>query len=177
MSDYAVLLNVSIAMGSMLASGRIPLLFAAMATLAVFSRLFVFASDHPVAPSEYVHAAILGASFFATAILGFALSRQLRVLEGVSLERKEKLESIQRINALILQRMRSAVLVLDGAGKIEFANFSARQCFAIQNEENHLSVEEVSKDLAAIFLNGERKKSLFQGLNVGNIREPIILYK
>ena len=77
-SGFGMLLVIAVAGGSILRAGKISILFAAIATLAVlghelYIQLFVFFRN-----VNYIHAGILGATFFIVAIIGNFLSARVK---------------------------------------------------------------------------------------------------
>ncbi|MBC3377480.1 PAS domain-containing sensor histidine kinase [Pseudomonas sp. SWRI92] len=119
------LIIVSVAIGNTLLRGRIGLLLAAVATIGIVgSSLFLGLSDSS-RPSSYLQAGTLGALCFAAALLVQGLTRRLEVSESLAEQRASEVLSLEALNALILQRMRTGILVLDRQRKVQLANESA----------------------------------------------------
>lgn len=105
--------------------GRIGLLLAAVATIGIVgSSLFLGLSDSS-RPSSYLQAGTLGALCFAAALLVQGLTRRLEVSESLAEQRASEVLSLEALNALILQRMRTGILVLDHQHRVRLANESA----------------------------------------------------
>ena len=77
-SGLGLLLVIAVAGGSLLTEGRIAVLFAAVATIAVLGEQIVVHFTVSSLPGSQYHAAMLGAAFFATAALGLSLAQRLR---------------------------------------------------------------------------------------------------
>lgn len=123
-SGLGMLLIISIAGGSLLMEGRTARLFAALATLAVLlQQVYAWLQGGP--PTDYTHAGLLGASFFATAILGHSLARRLRESEALAERRALDLAEQVRLTQYVVQRMQTGILVVDGRFAVRLGNESA----------------------------------------------------
>ncbi|HSC82163.1 MAG TPA: PAS domain-containing sensor histidine kinase, partial [Pseudomonas sp.] len=112
-SGIGNLLIVAVAIANILLRGRIGLLIAAVAASGMIYLTFYLSLTHPAAASQYVQAGSLGALCFAAAIFLQGLSRRLQVSEKLAEQRAVDVASLEALNALILQRMRTGILVLD----------------------------------------------------------------
>ena len=124
MNTLAILMIASIAGGSILTAGRTSLLFAAVASLAIlgerlYSNLVGYVSG------GFEQAGILGAMFFAIAILGYALSRRIRHSEAIALQRGRDIAKLQMLNDYIVQHMRSGIIVVDSDDCVKLINPAA----------------------------------------------------
>ena len=149
-SGMGLLLVVAIAGGSLLTEGRIAILFAAMATLAVLAQQIVAWMDDPVQEAEYYQAAMLGAAFFATAALGFVLARRVRASEALAARREVDLANLAQLNEHIIQRMQSGIMALDEAGRVRFVNASAQRLLGLGGRTLDGELRDVLPALAAL---------------------------
>ncbi len=125
-SGLGTLIIVAMAAGSILVPGRILMLLPAIATLAVLYEE-IYLSLIPGAPTpDFLQAGLLGALYFATAMFIQRLSRKLQRSEITSLERAAEVASLERINRLIVQRMRTGIVVFDDAGFVRLINEAGR---------------------------------------------------
>lgn len=124
-SGFGMLLVVAIAGGSLLIEGRIAILFAALATLAVLGQQFYAALHDPLPAANYTQAGMLGVAFFATAILGYVLARRVRASEALAARRSIDLANLAQLNEHIIQRMQSGILAIDPEGTVRLQNQSA----------------------------------------------------
>lgn len=124
-SGLAHLLVVPIAAGSILKPARMSIFFAAVGTIAVmYIELYLyFALNEDT--SYYVQAGFLGITLFATALAIQILGGRLRQNELIAEQQAHRIESLQEMNYLIIQRMRTGILVVDGEGNILNANSAA----------------------------------------------------
>jgi two-component system sensor histidine kinase PilS (NtrC family) len=119
------LLVVSVAISNALLRRRIGLLIAAIGALGIVGLSFLLRFSHPASPNEYLQVGTLGALCFAAALLVQGLIRRLEVSETLAKQRASEVEGLEALNALILQRMRTGILVLDGQRRVRLANHSA----------------------------------------------------
>jgi len=133
-SGFGMLLVATIAGGSILTEGRIAILFAAMASLAVladqiYERLFA-----PEIGANYSQAGMLGITFFATALLGYFLAKRIRASEALAAQRGMDLASMGRLNEHIIAQMQSGVMVLDSDDRVRMMNSAAIQLLGVAED-------------------------------------------
>jgi len=124
-SGIGNLLIASVAISNILLRGRIGLLIAAVAAIGIIYLTFYLSFNRPSAYNHYLQAGTLGALCFAAALLVQALTRRLNVSESLAKERAADVDNLQELNALILQRMRTGILVLDAQRQVLLANQGA----------------------------------------------------
>lgn len=124
-SGIGNLLIVAVAIANILLRGRIGLLIAAIAAMALIYLTFYLSLSHPAASAQYVQAGALGALCFAAALLVQGLTRRLQVSESLAEQRAADVANLEALNAQILQRMRTGILVLDEQHRVQLANQGA----------------------------------------------------
>ncbi|WP_372877558.1 PAS domain-containing sensor histidine kinase [Pseudomonas sp.] len=124
-SGIGNLLIVAVAIANILLRGRIGLLIAAVAAMALIYLTFYLSLSRPEASAQYVQAGALGALCFAAALLLQGLTRRLQASESLAEQRAADVASLEALNALILQRMRTGILVLDEQHRVLLANQGA----------------------------------------------------
>jgi two-component system sensor histidine kinase PilS (NtrC family) len=124
-SGIGNLLIVSVAIANILLRGRIGLLIAAMAAIGLIYLTFYLSLSSPAAVAQYVQAGALGALCFAAALFVQGLTQRLRVSENLDEQRAADVANLEALNSLILQRMRTGILVLDSRHRILLANHGA----------------------------------------------------
>lgn len=126
-SGVGTLLIVAIAAGSLLMAGHMATLFAAIAALAVLSeQIYSHLTGAAVSASSYMQTGLLGAAFFATALVARVLANRVMASEALAAQRASDLAHLARLNETIIQRMQSGVLVVDAQGQVRLMNESAR---------------------------------------------------
>jgi two-component system sensor histidine kinase PilS (NtrC family) len=136
-SGVGMLLVVSIAYASMISTGRAPLLFAALASLAVLaeqSLLLVTLSDARI---SYPQAGLLGIALFTTAIIATALARRARENEALAVQRGLDLANMAQLTEYTIQQMRTGVLVIDNDNKVRLINGAAWRLLGSPTVPNH----------------------------------------
>ena len=124
-SAFGNLLVVAVAISNALLRGRFGLLIAAVAALGIVGQSFLLGLSHPASPNDYLQAATLGALCFAAALLVQAMMQRVEVSETLAEKRASEVVELEALNALILQRMRTGILVLDDQRHVQLANHSA----------------------------------------------------
>ncbi|MCQ2992121.1 ATP-binding protein [Pseudomonas tremae] len=124
-SGIGNLLIASVAISNVLLRGRIGLLIAAISAIGIIYLTFYISFGTPSVSNDYVQAGSLGALCFAAALLVQALTARMQVSEGLAEQRAADVDSLEELNALILQRMRTGILVLDARRQVLMANQGA----------------------------------------------------
>ena len=125
-SGLAPLLVISAAIANSLLSGRLGLLIAALASSGLIYLTFYLSLSRPAAAGQFVQAGALGALCFVAALIIQALGRRLQQSESLALRHAADIADLQALNALILQRMRTGILVLDARQRVLLANPSSQ---------------------------------------------------
>lgn len=132
------LLIVSVAISNTLLRRRIGLLIAAIGALGIVGLSFLLSLSHPATPNDYLQAGTLGALCFAASLLVQGLSRRLEASENLAKQRASEVVGLETLNALILQRMRTGILVLDDQRRVQLANHSALALLGCERLEGRL---------------------------------------
>ena len=120
-SGLGNLIIVSVAMGTLFLSFRNSLLLAAFSTSAVvYTELL-----SGLTPNNPQQAAFLGVAFFATTIVVQYLMNRTRSSEQLAEIQAENILSLEATNQLILQRMRTGIIVSSVHGRIHTSNQAA----------------------------------------------------
>lgn len=125
-SGIGNLIIVAVAIANILLRGRIGLLIAAVAAIGMIYLTFYLSLSRPEAANQYVQAGALGALCFAGALFVQGISRRLQLSETLAEQRAADVANLEALNALILQRMRTGILVLDSRHRVLLANQAAQ---------------------------------------------------
>lgn len=125
-SGLSVLLLISLVGASLVGRGRLVLLYAAMATLAVLIVQLKMVLAGRGDDASIVQAGFISAGFFATAILARLLGQRVMANEELARRRGEKLANELLISQRLFERMPGGLLVLRRDGLIERSNPRAR---------------------------------------------------
>lgn len=125
-SGLSVILLISLAAASLVGRGRLVLLYAAMATLAVLAMQVYGIFTHNFDVAGIVQAGFISAGFFATAILARLLGQRVMYNEELARKRGEALENQIRISRRVVERMQDGVLIVSSHGWVLRSNPGAQ---------------------------------------------------
>ena len=102
-SGIGNLLVVAVAIANILLRGRVGLLIAAIAAIALIYLTFYLSLSRPAAAAQYVQAGALGALCFAGALFIQGITRRLQISETLAEKRAADVANLEELNAQILQ--------------------------------------------------------------------------
>ena len=147
-SGLGVLLAVAVAAGALLMEGRLSLLFAAFAALAVITEQ-VYVELQAGAPArEFTQAGLLGIMFFAVSLLAHVLYRRVRDAELLAARRKVDIDDLSKLNEYIIQNMSTGVMVIDGDRRMRLMNQAARDLIDAQDAQPGTQLRKISAPVA-----------------------------
>lgn len=126
-SGIGLLLLVSLAAAGMVSRGKIPLFFAAIASIAALLEhsYAVLYADGEVA--QYVQVGLLSIAYFAVAWLAHTLAKYAVDSQRLAQIRGHDLASLSEANRLVMRDMQDGVLVVDELGMITQMNPAAER--------------------------------------------------
>lgn len=124
-SGIGNLIIVAVAVANILLRGRIGLLIAAVAAAGIIYLTFYLSMSNPAASNQFMQAGILGGLCFGAALFVQGVSKRLRASEVLAEQRASDVANLEELNAVIIQRMRTGILVLDASHRVLQANQSA----------------------------------------------------
>jgi len=133
-SGLGFLLIVAVAGGSILMASRSAIFFAAMASIAVLAEEFFGHLSGALSVVSFTQAGMLGASFFATAVLAHVLSRRIRESEALAAQRGTELATMEQLTEYVIQRMQTGIIVLDQNNGIRLINESAAHLLGMSKD-------------------------------------------
>jgi len=131
-SGFGMLLVVAVAAGSLVAPGRVAILFAALAALAVLGQQLYSTTQALLPGPNYPHAGMLGIACFAAAALAFFSARRIRASEALAAKREVDLANLAQLSEHIVQRMQSGILAVDADERIRLVNESAQRLLGVR---------------------------------------------
>ncbi|MGI9332674.1 MAG: two-component system sensor histidine kinase NtrB [Gammaproteobacteria bacterium] len=149
-SGFGLLIVVAVAGGSLLSRGRVGLVFAALATAAVFVQQAYLLDRAPWLYSSYAHASMLGGAFFASALIGWFAASRVRASEALVAKRDDDLATLAQLNEHIIDRMQSGVLATGPDGQIRLMNQSAQRLLGVQDRATGSMLEDAAPKLDEI---------------------------
>lgn len=174
-SGIGNLLLITVSIANFLLRGRSGTLVAAVAASGLIYLTFYLSLSDPEASQQYVQAAALGTLCFAAALLVQSLTRRLHASESIARQRAADVASLEALNALILQRMRTGMLVVDRHERTLVANQAALELLGeptLVNERLALTCPQLSERLQRWRINPSLQASEFQAHPEGPPLQP-----
>ncbi len=147
-SGLGMLIAVSIALGSLGLVGHTALFFAALASLAVLTERIYSQVAHAFEDTAYMQAGLLGALYFALALLAHRLGQRATESEQLASQRGLDLANLAQLNDFVIQQMRAGILVIDEQETIQVMNEAAWVLLGMPVAMRHYPLEESSPGLA-----------------------------
>jgi len=140
------LLLVTVAMAALMLPGRLALLAAAVATIAVLAEATYATLALRQSDRTPLQAGFFSVGFFVTAALFYWLARETRESQELAAASDSDRANLTQLNELIIQRMRTGILVVDDHERIARRNESAWYLLGMPDAKvAHL--QEVSSEL------------------------------
>jgi two-component system sensor histidine kinase PilS (NtrC family) len=117
-----LLLAVSIASGGLVGSGRLALLYAAMASIAVLLQHSFSLLGGSARHDNFFQTGLLSAGYFAIGWLAHALTRRALHSETLAQRQADELALLNRINALAVENSPDGLLAVEADGVIRHAS-------------------------------------------------------
>lgn len=117
-----LLLVISIASGGLVGSGRLTLLYAAMASIAVLLQHSFSLLQNAAGIDSYFQIGVLCMGYFATGILAHTLTQRALTSENLAAKQAEELNRLNRINALAIENSPDGILAVNGDNTVRHAN-------------------------------------------------------
>jgi len=159
-SGVGMLLVISVANGSMIAGGRAPLFFAALASIGILAEQGFTSLTHTVADINYSLAGILGITLFATAILAHVLAQRARESEALARQRGVDLANMAQLTEYIIQHMQTGVMVVDPDNRVRLMNGAAWGLLGTPISPNNIPLQQVCPELQLQMQEWERNPGI-----------------
>jgi len=145
-TGLGLLLVVVVVAGGALIPGRQSAFIASIATLSVLLEVSYsqFLGD---GVTKYSHAGMLGATFFATALLAQILTQKMKTSQNLAEKRAQDVNKLAALNEYIISSMQTGILVVDMTGRVTLSNQSARTLLGINQLQNHYGLKAFSTTL------------------------------
>ncbi len=124
-SGFGLLMMVAVAGGSILIRGRVAILFAALATMAVLGEQLIAWRLGGIGAASHTQAGIYGAVFFGVAGLAHLLANRVRASEALVAKRDVDLRNLAELNEYVIRRMQNGILVVDADAQVVLSNDSS----------------------------------------------------
>lgn len=121
-SGMAFMLLVVLAGAGLVGQGRLSLLFASIATLAILLEQAYRVLRLDAGSINFINSGVTSIGFFATSITSYFLARRVRTNEELARLRGIELADQMNINQRVIRDMQDGVLVVDAAGQVRQFN-------------------------------------------------------
>ncbi len=167
LSGLGLLHLVTIAAGSILIVGRMSTFLAAIASIAtIYSEVYLSFTRNVVA-NQYIQSGLLGALLFAASLYLQGLAVRMRRSAQLAAEQASNILSLEQLNHLIIQRMRTGIVVVGATGEVITANDAAYQMLA-----NHSVQDTMPSGSATLKLPNTLLENLAQWQSNNDLRIP-----
>ena len=146
-SGLGGLLVVFLGAGSLVLPLQAPVIFAALAALAVLGEQFFSQLGGVSDAGNYSAAGILGAIIFAISMAVRPLARRIQISEALARQRGVDLANLSELNEYIVQHLRESIVVVDADNKIRLINGSAAQLLGAPEPSHGQPLSRASEDL------------------------------
>jgi two-component system sensor histidine kinase PilS (NtrC family) len=147
-SGLGILIAVAVAAGALMLEGRLSLLFAALASLAVISEQIYSAMLGGSRAISFTHAGLLGLLFFTVALLAHVLYRRVRSAEALAARRQVDIDDLSQLHEFIIQSIGTGILVADGERRLRLINTAALNLLGVRRLKPGTALQELSLELA-----------------------------
>ncbi len=138
-----LLLLVSLGVTAHYLPMRLAMGFGALAVIAMLSALLTREFAEGLTQASF-NAAMVGIFCFVVAAVSALLGERARNAEALAARRRMELLDMDRLNDLVVHRMRTGVLVLDENGRVQRMNESARRQLGGNSTRGELPIETIS---------------------------------
>lgn len=135
-SSIAYLLLICIAAGGIFLHGQSTFALAGLATILLLSETIFSVSMNLVEIKVLFKAGIIGLLMFSTAYIFNVLSEKIHSSNIAAQQQAKQAAYLENLSQLILERMRTGILVVDNQNKIVLANHAAKSLLACAESEN-----------------------------------------
>jgi len=159
-NGVGLLLLLPVAAISILSFGRSSIFYAAALTLALFFDQTYLKLALDISPT-YAQTGLLGAVLFITALITNYLVNKSEESIEIASQREVDLADMEQLTQFIMQRMQTAVIVVDYLGNIKLVNDTAKAIFKLTDKalENQTNLYDYSLELGNLFHNWKVKKT------------------
>jgi two-component system sensor histidine kinase PilS (NtrC family) len=124
-SGLGLLLLASLASAGLVGQGRLALMYASMAALAMLGMHTFRIWSEEALPQDYLQTALLSVGYFAIAWLAHILTRRALVLEQVAAGKARELALLNRIHALAAGDSINGIIAFTQSGNVTYCNAQA----------------------------------------------------
>lgn len=124
-SGIGLLLLISVATGSLIFTGQLAILLAAIASILIMAGTILSVVFLNATNTAFFPTGLLGSVLFFTAFLFRSLNRRLQESQHLAIREADQAAHLQRLNELIVNRMRTGIVLVDTSAEIKLINNAA----------------------------------------------------
>lgn len=125
-SGLGLLLLMTVAGAALISRGRLSLLYASVASIALLVQQWFHALHRSDTTAEWIQTGLVAAGYFAVAIVSQTLARNATVSQRIAEAAVIDLANLAAINELVVRDMQDGFLVVDGENRVRQTNPRAR---------------------------------------------------
>ncbi len=145
--SLGVILVVIVATSGVLLEGQLVLFIAALASLSILGEQIYLFSQLQSNEENLALTGTLGLALFGAALIVQQVAQRLRDSEQLVSEQAAQVETLERINEQIIERMPNGVIVIDRNSVIQFMNTSAWRLFDTPKIPDNTRLSDLSSSL------------------------------
>ena len=150
-SGVGLLLLIPIAAISILSMAHSSLFYAALASILLLLEQTFLQFNYDL-PTSYAQTSILGSILFFTALITNYLVHKTEESAEVASQREIDLANMEQLTQFIMQRLQTAVIVVDHIGNIKLLNDTAQKLFHFPTMNNiQTNIKDFSAELDKLF--------------------------
>jgi len=131
-NGFGNFLLVSVGLANLLVGGRLGLFIASVGALGLLVVTFYLNLATEVSAQTWLQVGILGMLCFAAALFSQGVAQRMRRSEALAEQRAQDVASLEALNAQILQRMHTGILLLDEQQRVLLANAESERLFGLK---------------------------------------------
>lgn len=144
-TGFGSLILITVGVGGLLLPFQQSLLIAATATSGiVYTELLPFAGE---GNKDLLRAALLGVGYFSETLFLQYVGQRVKTTEQLARAQADTITDLRQLNELIVQRMRTGIIVTTSTGRIRLLNDSARDYLNITEKRPQSLVEPIMQRL------------------------------
>ncbi len=134
-NGLGLLLLITVAAGSILVSGIVSTFFAAIATISIIYGEIHLSLTSLRNGGQYVQAGLLGMLLFATSLYLQTISERMRRSAALTEQQASSITDLETLNELVIQRLRTGIIVIDAGSRILSRNSAAQTLLALYRRQ------------------------------------------
>ena len=128
----------AVACGNIITTGRFGVLLAAIATITTLYMEFYLQLQDSLSTAGYVRSGFQGVMYFGTSLLIQYITKRIDESELIAKERAREIINLEQLNKMIIQRMRTGIIVCSENGEVHLVNEAAKELMPNQESNTHM---------------------------------------